>query len=291
VRGAEPLLGEHVFRITSSGLAVYPRLSMHSVPVEQELADTRVPWGTSELDALMTGGLPRASCTILAGSSGTGKSLLALQYLLAGASRREVGLLVTFRESQDQLVRKARAFELDLESPLASGHLNILRQLPVELELDKVLHEVWAEIERTSATLLAFDSIAELEQVLSPQHHEGALAVFVELLRARGVTAVFVRAAPQRVGPALDFADTALEVLAENVILLRHVELDGAPHRVLSILKMRAAAFDSSIREYSLGQGGFHVRSAAESLPDSLRRMSRLPSESHIRPGPGPGHE
>jgi circadian clock protein KaiC len=291
VRGAEPLLGAHVFRITAGGLSVYPRLSAHSVPLEQEPDESRVPWGTAQLDALMTGGLPRGSSTILAGSSGAGKTLLALQYLLAGASRGEVGLLVSFRESQAQLVRKARAFGLDVEAPLASGRISILRQLPVELEVDKVLHEVWSEVERSSATLVAFDSIAELEQVLSPAHHEGALAVFVELLRARGVTVVFVRAASHPVGPELDFADTALEVLAENVVLLRHVELDGTLHRVLSILKMRAAAFDSSLREYMLGQGGFHVLSAGESAPDLLRRMARLPSESHVKRAGGREHE
>ncbi|MDB4991507.1 MAG: hypothetical protein JWN04_6685 [Myxococcaceae bacterium] len=280
VRGAEPLLGTHTFRISGAGLSVYPRLSTRVPPVEGELCEARVSWGCEQLDGLTTGGLPCGSSTIVAGVSGTGKTLLALQFLTQGAERGQKGLLVSFRESARQLVRKASAFQLDLETPLADGRITISRRLPVDLEVDEVLHEVCSELERTGATLLVFDSIAELEHALSSENKRGSLAVFMELLRVRGVTALMVRAVSQAVGPELEFAASPLEVLAENVLLLRNVQLEDTLLRVLAVLKMREAAHDASSRQYMLDGHGFHVLPASGSSAAALRRLAGLPSES-----------
>jgi circadian clock protein KaiC len=293
VRGRKPLLGPHAFRIDEDGLAVFPRLGLHTLPVgEQESSSTRRSWGSEQLDALMTGGLPSGSSTILAGAPGTGKTLLALQFLLHGATQGEVGLLVSLRESEAQLVRKARSLGLDLETPLAAQRLVVLRRIPSDLEVDELLHDVWSTIDRVGATRVVFDSTAELELALCPEHRAGGLAVFMELLRVRGITAVFVRGVGQRVGPELDFVDSPLEVFAENVVLLRYAELGSALSRVVSVLKMREAAYDPSIRQYVLDAGGLRVLAAHESAPDVLHRIADLPAERVKRAvGPPEGRD
>jgi circadian clock protein KaiC len=282
VRGAEPLLGPHAFRITQDGLKVFPRISTRVLTLERDepSEDIRVSWGQSELDVLTTGGLPRGSSTIVAGVSGTGKTLLALQYLLDGAARGEPGLLVSFRESRQQLVRKAGSFDLDLATPLADGRITIMRRLPVDLEIDELLHHVWSELERTGATRLVFDSVSELEHALTSDHKSGSLAVFMELARVRGVTSVMVRAVGSAVGPELEFAASPLEVLAENVLLLRNVQLGETLFRVLSVLKMREAAHDASSRQYALEATGFRVLPATGKSAELLRRLLRQPSEN-----------
>jgi circadian clock protein KaiC len=98
----------------------------------------------------------------------------------------------------------------------------------------------------------------------------------MELLRGRGVTVLFLRAVSPRVGPELDFAESALEVVAENVLLLRQVVDEGVLQRMLCILKMRDARYDPSIRQYTLDARGFHVHKLTESPSDVLQRMARL---------------
>ncbi|MDB4976338.1 MAG: hypothetical protein JWN48_4679 [Myxococcaceae bacterium] len=292
VRGAEPLLGPHAFRISQAGLAVFPRISSRVLPPEppeRDPKDARVSWGSAELDALTTGGLPRGSSTIVAGVSGTGKTLLALQYILEGAKRGEVGLWVSFRESPQQLLRKAAAFALDLAEPLRAQRVSILRRLPVDLEVDEILHDVWTAIEQTGATRLVFDSIAELEHVLSAENKRGSLAVFMELLRVRGITAVLVRAVSQSVGPELEFASSPLEVLAENVILLRNVQLHETLVRVLCVLKMREAKHDASTRLYVLNAGGFHVVDSSSETSDLRHHLVGQASESRVKAPDGGG--
>ena len=85
------------------------------------------------------------------------------------------------------------------------------------------------------------------------------------------------------VGPELDFAGSPLEVLAENVILLRYVEFQGDLRRILSILKMRDTMHDHSIRQYEIGGEGIRVLSRQESAEGLLTGIARLPSERRVK--------
>jgi circadian clock protein KaiC len=287
VRGAQPLLGPHAFRISREGLAVYPRLStleaLGEEPAEGlEQEHPRAPWGIPELDTLLGGGLPRAGSSILAGASGTGKTLLALQFVLEGARRGERAVWFSFRESPAQLIRKARSFQLDLETPLREGRIVISRRLPVEVELDPLCHELWTEIVRVDARRLVVDSIAELEWVL-PEQQDGTLVALNELLRLRAITALFTKEVGGGADGTLDFAGSPLAVLAENVVVLRQRELHATAHRVVSVLKMRESSYDPSLREYHLRAGGLQVLAPGES--DVLRALARTESGTGT-PGP-----
>ncbi|KYF72479.1 RAD55 family ATPase [Sorangium cellulosum] len=79
-------------------------------------------------------------------------------------------------------------------------------------------------------------------------------------------------------------------MLAENVILLRHVELQGVLRRILSILKMRETAHDHSIRQYEIGGEGIRGLAPQETAEGLLTGIARLPSERRVkRRGTAPG--
>jgi circadian clock protein KaiC len=259
LRGAEGLLGLHSIRIGSEGMTVYPRFEALPAPTPLAYEPRRLSFGAPELDAMMLGGLPRGGSTILVGAPGTGKTVLALQFLLTGAQAGDKGLLVSFRETNAQLARKAQSLALDLEAPLAQGDIAFLRYVPVDLDPDEVLALVWDHIVRASATRVVFDSIVELERALPEERQRSVLAAVLEALRARGTTALLIRETSHTVGSDFDFADSPLELLAENVLLLRRVERENRLRSTLSILKMRETAHDHTIREYALARGGFHV--------------------------------
>ena len=96
MRGANYVTGRHFFEMSGDGLTFYPRVRGPVVAQEPaaDLAD-RVTTGVTGLDALLLGGLPRASTTVVEGGTGTGKTLVSLQFLLEGARRGEPGIFFT----------------------------------------------------------------------------------------------------------------------------------------------------------------------------------------------------
>jgi circadian clock protein KaiC len=116
------------------------------------------------------------------------------------------------------------------------------------------------------------------------------MASFAERAPTWGITTLLTRELGQVVDPELDFADSPLEVLAETVILLRDVELQGALARVSSILKMRDAPHDHSIRQDELGSGlGHRVPKTTQSAEGLLSGIARLPSEGRGKRDEGTG--
>ena len=87
---------------------------------------------------------------------------------------------------------------------------------------------------------------------------EFLMALIVQL-REAGATTIFVKEVSKVTGPELDFSDTPISVTAENLLLLRHIELRGRLHRVLSILKMRDSSYDSHFRQFEIDERGIRV--------------------------------
>jgi circadian clock protein KaiC len=138
LRGSSYLEGAHAFRITSSGLDIYPRLVSPQIPEGYEPASERVSTGIHGLDEMLGGGLWRGSTTLLAGPSGAGKTTIGLQFALEGAHRGEQTLYMNFQENPTQLVRTIRALGVDLEEAQARG-LDLVYASPVELQIDSII--------------------------------------------------------------------------------------------------------------------------------------------------------
>ena len=275
VRGGAPLTGMHGMAISFDGVAAFPRLEARVAArstgsrageyseadrTDEQMAadgrlDGRASVGLPRLDALMEGGLTRGTSTLVVGSLGTGKTLLALHYAIAGAAAGEPTLLLGFRESHRQLRLKVEPFTLNsaLDRALApGGDLTFIRWSPVELVPDIVADQLLALIDTQGIRRLVVDSVTELERAVvetgDPQRVDNYLAALVEALRMRGVTALFTKEIPQTSAPELDFARNPISVMAENVLLLRREERDAQIERSLSVIKMRFSAHDGSTR-------------------------------------------
>lgn len=290
-RGAANLLGKHAFAIKGEGLVVFPRSESLPLPPPRTLEGQRLSFGSigaPELDRMASGGLPRGGVTLIAGAPGTGKTLLALQYLLDGAERGERGIWVSFRESEPELVAKAKTFGRDLQRWLDDGTVHVIHRVPVALDADEVQLALWDDVATHETVRLVVDSVAELQWSLGSARLRSVMAALAERVRRHAITAVLMRELTQVVGPELDFAESPLEVLAENVILLRYVEYEGELARILSILKMRDAPHDRSIRQYVIeSDHGLRVLSQLESAEGLLSGIARMPSEQRVKRSQG----
>lgn len=279
LRGRPHLPGEHLMRIGTDGVEVIPRLEAH-LPADKDFVPprTRAGFGLPEFDGLMEGGLPLHSTTMLAGSMGIGKTLLAAHFAAEGARRGEKTLFVSFFEPPAALLARAQRIGLDVQGPLASGALTILNHPPSETEADVLVHSILQEVQRLGIKRLVVDGLTDLElSIAEPERRRTFLAALSTHLRMAGVTSLFTKEVSKIAGTELDFSDTPIAILGENLMLLRYVELRGRIHRVLSILKMRDSKYDGDLREFEISDVGIRVlapiRSAAGLLTGQARPL------------------
>jgi circadian clock protein KaiC len=236
----------------------------------------RAGFGLPELDSLFDGGLPRHSAALIAGSTGVGKTLLGLHFAANGAARGEKALVFSFSEPAASLVARARRVSLELEPLLSSGMLHLRYEPCFELEADEIAELLLAELERSGARLLVLEDVDTLERALeNPARARAFFGALLIRLRSMGVTSLFTRKISKLIGPELDFSESPLANIAENLLFVRHVELRGRLHRVLSILNLRNSRFDTSLREFEIRDEGLRVLEPLKSAEGLLTGIAR----------------
>lgn len=168
LRGQASVPGLHTFRITDDGLQAFSRTLGLTGKKKQAPDKKRLSTGIATLDEMMGGGIPEGDSVLIAGSSGTGKTLLATQFIFAGLVAGEPGIVAVFEERPDEYAGRASSFGLDLKTPLHDGKLEIIYLRPLDLSVDEMMQELIDAIKRTGAKRMVIDSLAGFEMALAP---------------------------------------------------------------------------------------------------------------------------
>jgi circadian clock protein KaiC len=263
MRARDHMLGKHFFRITDSGHVMFPRLEARCAtqPGPADLK-TRLSSGIPRLDELLGGGFIKGSTTTLMGASGIGKTLLGLQFLAAGAQRGERCVYLGFYESPQRLIGKAESVSIPLQAICDDGRLTIQWQPAIELAIDELAATALATVKHTGATRLVLDGI---EGFRDSAMRTGRFGLFLNALthqlREAGVTTLLTEEVPFYADPAVT-RGMRLSAMTENLILLRYAETDTGLHRMISVVKQRESAHDSSLRELVITEKGLDVMDA-----------------------------
>jgi len=260
LRGMAVLAGRHSFRITAAGVHTYPHLSQIQEPPVIE-STSRARFGVPGLDAMLHSGLPRGQTCLIAGSSGTGKTLLALHFIMAGAQESEPCVMVTFEEHPQEQVRKAKSFGWDLEALQAQGLLRMLYLRPLDLSVDEALGEISRATEAIGARRVIINSISGFElAVASIEHDEFREGLYrlVASLTSRGITVIMTTEVSDLFGE-VKITTEGISFIADNIILLRYAEIESALRKVLMVIKMRTSDHDKDLRQYRIGDRGLVV--------------------------------
>lgn len=288
LRGSGYLEGRHLMELTDAGMVVYPRTEsvFAAAPPADEAARAPMAWDIARLDEMTQGGLLSGSTTLVLGPTGSGKTLLGLHFLMAGAQRGESGLYFGFYETPSRLIQKAERLGLPLRSAVAQGTLQVMWQPPLEALLDKLAERLLQAVKEHKVSRLFIDGINGFG--LAANHPERIAAFFTALtneLRSQNVTTYITVEQRNLINPSLEIPVDGVSAIAENIIFLRYVELRSQLKRLISIIKMRDSDYDASIREFKITQRGIQV---AESF-DSAEAI--LTGVSHIEPATTPAEQ
>ncbi|PKV11089.1 ATPase domain-containing protein [Xanthomonas prunicola] len=256
MRGRPSLPGLHSFRIDSAGLRVFAPIP--SAGRQDELPMRLAPrlgMGIAGLDAMLGGGLPQGYSLLVAGPSGSGKSLLAAAFLIEGARKGETGVLARFEQHGPRSRMPA------LSALIASGQVGVVDSRAPDLSISEILALLLQEIDRLGATRVVIDSLSAFELALAPTFREDfreSLSHLVVALAGTGVTVVMTSELEDRYTD-LRFSPYATAFMTDAIIVQRYVEGDSRLRRILAVVKVRASAHSHELREYHIDQAGLHL--------------------------------
>lgn len=263
MRGSGYHEGLHAFRLTAAGLSVFPRLTSPEVPSAYTSSDARISTGVAKLDAMLRGGFLTGSSTLIQGTTGSGKTTLALQFILEGLRRQEPCLYVNFQENPTQLARQIESLGWNIETAEAKG-LHRLYTSPAELQIDSILLELFQIIRQKNIKRVAIDALGDLVSAAAdPQRLLNYLYALLQHFVVGGIASVLTMettATGSTPVPGNEYAFIGQMSAFSDAILTLRVERQGdIARRTVQVIKARATEHDMNVRELRITSSGVEV--------------------------------
>lgn len=228
-------------------------------------APPRLATGSAGLDSILEGGFPANRLYLVEGDPGTGKTTLALQFLLEGARRGEPVLYVTLSETKEELTAVADSHGWSLEgislhelvppeeSLKAEAQYTIFH--PSEVELGETTRAVIEEVERIQPRRVVFDSLSEMRLLArDPLRYRRQILALKQFFAGRKSTVLLL---DDRTSAD---ADLQVQSIAHGVLMLEQLERDyGAERRRLRVSKLRGSQFRGGFHDFTIRTGGVEV--------------------------------
>lgn len=240
----------------------------------------RVSTGSDGLDDILGGGLDPNRMYLYEGRPGTGKTTIALQFLLAGVRGGESVLYISLSETKRELALVARRhgwslqgvdiFELVPPETTLDPDRELTVFHPAEMELNETTNLIFREVERINPTRIVLDSLSELRLLAqNPLRYRRQVLALKHFFTNRNCTVVLL----DDLSSSQD--DLQLHSIAHGVVMLEQLAIDyGAERRRLRVIKMRGIRFRGGYHDFTIQAGG-------------LRIFPRLVAAEHHKPFAG----
>ena len=277
LRGAEHGKGEFPFVIDPKvGIEIVP-FSIIEAP--RNAAVERMSLGVPELDEMCGGGIYRDSLVLVTGATGTGKTLMSVQFIAAGMAAGERGLLLSFEENPSQLIRNARSWGVDLETARSEGRLRIISRYPERVGLEDLLVEIKHDVDEFAPQRFVIDSMTALEHNAPPRAFREFGVGLTGFLKGRGVGTLMTTTLPTLLGGEHATA-VYLSTITDSIIALRYYDLDSEIRRALLVLKLRGGAHASEMHEYEITDSGMRLLGPIRGVRGILAGQAEVSSEA-----------
>jgi circadian clock protein KaiC len=244
----------------------------------------KTPTGIKGLDEITDGGLPQGRPTLICGGTGCGKTLLAMEFLVRGATQfNEPGVFMSFEEKSDELTKNFASLGFDLNELIDQNRLIIdhVHLDPSEIEeagdydLEGLLIRIGYAIHSIGAKRVVLDTIEALFSGFSNEAIlRSELRRLFRFLKDQGVTAIITGEQGERT-----FTRFGLEeYVADCVLFLNHTVSQQIATRRMRIVKYRGSAHGTNEYPFLIDQQGFSVMPISSLGLDHPASKERIPT-------------
>ena len=225
----------------------------------------RISTGSAALDDILGGGLDGNRMYLYEGRPGTGKTTIALQFLLEGARQGERVLYITLSETQQELELVARrhgwsldqidVFELIPPETTLDPDRELTVLHPAEMELSETTKLVFDRVSEINPTRIVFDSLSELRLLAqSSLRYRRQVLALKHFFTSRRSTVILLDDLSSQEN------DLQLHSISHGVVLLEQLAIDyGAERRRLRVIKMRGIRFRGGYHDFTIEKGGLEI--------------------------------
>ena len=256
-RGSTHGTNEYPFLIDENGISVLPITSLR---LEHTTSTEIISTGLPGLDKLFyLGGYYRGNCTLITGSAGTAKTILAAYFAQGSCRRKEKVLYFSFEESPDQVVRNMASIGINLKPYVKAKLLLIHSSRPSLHGLEMHLLSLHKYIREFKPTTVIIDPISSLVSIGSKGEVRAMLARVMDMLKMHQISALFTSLPQEQSVNGNEFAEEAISSLVDTWVKVRNEESKNNLIRSLYIEKSRGMGHTSEIRNFIITDKGIKI--------------------------------
>lgn len=256
MRGGSHLRGEHLFTLLDNeGIVVVP-VSVASIGYSS--SNQRLSTGVDRLDDMLHGGLFEKSLWLVAGPTGTGKSMLSALFVAGGVAAGQRALLHSFEESHDQLLRNAAGWGIDLGAMEDSGQLRIVAEAPEAASLEDHLQRMKSTIEDFGPDRVAIDSLTALQRIATVKSFREYVLGLTFHIKLRSLVGLVTSSTKDFLVTETS-SELHVSTISDAITLLHYIPVGGEMRRGVQALKLRGSDHDKTVREFRITDQGMVI--------------------------------
>jgi circadian clock protein KaiC len=274
-RGQDYITGKHPFKITQNGIEIYPRVIPGEVSFSKSVPKKlkRISSGIEKLDEMLGGGIIEGHIVLVGGNPGCGKTIFGIQFLSSNVEEGKNCLFVSTEEIPNKILQQANS--LNLGKYFEDERIKIIYFPKSEIDKDELVFKIKDEIEKTKPCCLVFDNLTSIYESFGKDiYFNDWLSEFLHCLEAHKITSMFILEIPTIVGE-LKISDYGISFLADTIILMRYVEVEGGVEKAISILKQRSSDHEKEIKRYKITSRGIEIKEGFKNHENILAGTSR----------------
>jgi circadian clock protein KaiC len=227
---------------------------------------------------MLDGGFRHASCILIAGSSGTGKTTLASAFARAASRRHEKVLYLNFEESQEAMIAGMLSAGIDLRPALRTKRLMVQTALPEAMGSDNHLIRALEAMDSFKPDHLILDAISACVRMGSERAAFDYLMRLVAVVKERGITCILTNQITGLLGGGEELSGIGFSSVVDAVIHLRFVDAGQEIGRQILVVKSRGSGH-SNRRE------SFYITEQGIEFPNNLRLPSARAGQADPKDG------
>lgn len=257
-RGSSHGTNEYPFLIDENGVSVLP---ITSLKLEHITSTEIISTGLAELDRMFSSnGYFKGNCTLITGSAGTAKTILAAYFALSSCMRNEKVLYFSFEESPNQLIRNMQSIGMNLKPYVKSKLLLVHSSRPSLHGLEMHLLSLHKYIREFKPQTVIIDPISSLVSVGSRGEVRAMLARLMDMFKVHQINTLFTSLTQEQPGNYNESAEEAVSSLVDTWIKVRNEETKGDRVRSLYIVKSRGMGHSSEVIDFTITDHGIKIK-------------------------------